>query len=73
MHEILCPADDSRLTIEFKNHYIIVPSTNFENRKKEYLKNRTNEIGKFVKSDFIYESGKNPKFLDIKEIKKLLD
>ena len=73
LHEILCPADDSRLTIEFKNHYIIVPSTNFENRKKEYLKNRVNEIGKFVKSDFIYESGKNPKFLDIKEIKKLLD
>ena len=73
LHEILCPADDSRLTIEFKNHYIIVPSTNFENRKKEYLKNRVNEIGKFVKSDFIYESGKNSKFLDIKEIKKLLD
>jgi len=73
LHEVLCPADDSRLTVEFKNHYIIVPSTNFENRKKEYLKNRVNEIGKFVKSDFIYESGKNPKFLDIKEIKKLLD
>ncbi|MDB9719148.1 UDP-N-acetylglucosamine 4,6-dehydratase (inverting) [Candidatus Pelagibacter sp.] len=73
LHEILCPADDSRLTLEFKNHYIIIPSTNFDVQKKKFKKNFNNEVGEFVKPNFSYESGNNPEFLNIKEIKKLLN
>ena len=72
LHEILCPADDSRLTLEFKNHFIIMPSANFENIKKKFIKNLSGETGKFVKTNFVYDSGTNPKFLKIKEIKNLL-
>ena len=66
LHEILCPADDSRLTLEFKNHFIIMPSANFENIKKKFIKNLSGETGKFVKTNFVYDSGTNPKFLNIK-------
>ena len=72
LHEILCPFDDARLTIEFKNHYTIIPSTNFTFQKKKFIKNLLNEKGKFVKNDFKYESGDNPNFLKIKDLKKLL-
>ena len=73
LHEILCPADDSRLTLEFKNHFIIMPSANFEDVKKKFIKNLSGETGKFVKTNFVYDSGTNPKFLKIKEIKDLLN
>ena len=73
LHEILCPADDSRLTLEFKNHFIIMPSANFEDVKKKFTKNLSGETGKFVKNNFVYDSGTNPKFLNIKEIKNLLN
>jgi UDP-N-acetylglucosamine 4,6-dehydratase len=74
LHEILCTKDDARLTIEFKKHYIIMPTTNnFSSQIKKYKKNKiTGEKGKFVKSDFQYDSGKNFDFLNIKEIQKLL-
>ena len=72
LHEILCPVDDSRLTLEFKNHFIIVPSINFQNIKSKFMKNSLGEKGKFVKPNFTYDSGTNPKFLNIKEIRNLL-
>ena len=72
LDEILCPVDDSRLTLEFKNHFIIMPSANFENVKKKFIKNLSGETGKFVKTNFVYDSGTNPKFLNIREIKNLL-
>ena len=42
-------------------------------KKKKFKKNLNNEVGKFVKPNFSYESGNNPEFLNIKEIKKLLN
>ena len=51
-HEILCPSDDSRLTIEFKEHYIIIPSINFEINKKKFKRNNLKETGKFVNPNF---------------------
>ena len=38
LNEVLCPADDSRLTIEFKKHYIMIPSTNFLIGKNKFKK-----------------------------------
>ena len=72
LHEVLCPEDSTRHTIEFKNYYLIRPSIDFtESKTNNYKINKKNEKGKIVKSNFIYSSGNNPHFLNIKELKKL--
>ena len=76
LHEVLCPADSSRDTLEFKDYYLIKPSPyNIDSTKDQsnnYKINKNNEKGKFVKSNFVYNSGTNSHFLNIKEIKKLI-
>tara|TARA_B110000858_G_C17754195_1_gene451249 strand:+ start:1 stop:1014 length:1014 start_codon:yes stop_codon:yes gene_type:complete len=73
LHEILCTRDEARLTIEFKKHYIIIPTTDFSFQVKKFKKNKINgEEGNFVKDDFQYDSGNNINFLNIKKIQKLL-
>ena len=67
MHEILCPADDSHLTLEFDDHFVIMPTIQFNNFV-EFGINKINETGRPVESGFEYHSGKNPHFLDLKEI-----
>ena len=58
IHEVLCPQEDSRNTIEFKTFYIIQPTINF-GRKKNYKIISNKEKGKFVKKNFEYTSNKN--------------
>ena len=76
LHEVLCPADSSRDTLEFKDYYLIKPSPynidSTKDQRNDYKINKNNEKGKFVKSNFVYSSGANPHFLNIKEIKKLI-
>lgn len=72
LHEVLCPEDSARDTIEFKDYYLIRPSTDFTKGKtNNYKTSKNNEKGKVVKSNFIYSSNTNPHFLNIKELKKL--
>jgi UDP-N-acetylglucosamine 4,6-dehydratase len=72
LHEVLCPAESSKETIEFKNYYLIKPSIDFTKGKTDnYKKNKRGERGKYVKNNFIYSSDTNKDFLSIKEIKKL--
>jgi UDP-N-acetylglucosamine 4,6-dehydratase len=68
LHEIMCPADDSHLTIEFDNHYVIGPTIVFNSRQNDFAKNKLGEIGKPVQQGFEYNSGKNPCFLSVPEI-----
>ena len=72
IHETMCPVDDAHLTIEFKDHYVISPTIIFETKTNRYTKNKLNEIGKYVKKDFSYNSLNNKKFMTIKEIKKFI-
>lgn len=72
LHEIMCPKDDSHLTIEFIDHYVIQPTIKFS-RVINYLKNPMNEIANQVKLGFEFNSFNNPNFLDKKDIKILLD
>ena len=73
LHEVLCPADSARDTLEFKDYYLIKPSVDFtKGQTNNYTKNKNNEKGKFVKSNFVYSSNLNSHFLDIKELKKLI-
>ena len=73
LHEVLCPQDSARNTLEFKDYYLIKPSVDFtKGQTNNYTKNKNNEKGKFVKSNFVYSSNLNSHFLDIKELKKLI-
>jgi UDP-N-acetylglucosamine 4,6-dehydratase len=68
LHEIMCPADDSHLTIEFKDHFVIKPSITFFSRENDFTSNSLGEIGKVVEQGKEYNSGTNPHFLTIDEI-----
>lgn len=70
IHEIMVPIDSAHLTIEYKDHFLIKPSIDLFIEKINYLKNKLNEKGKFVKKDFEYHSGTNKNFLQIKDLKK---
>ena len=71
IHEIMCSTDDAPYVFRFNDHFVITPSSQFYKTKKDYKKNKLNEVGKLVKSDFEYNSGTNKKFLTISEIRKM--
>ena len=68
IHEIMCPADDSHLTVEFKDHFVIQPSIRFFSRTNDFTCNSLNEHGEVVKHGVEYSSGTNDHFLTISEI-----
>lgn len=68
LHEIMCPADDSHLTLEFDDHYVICPTIKFYGKDVDYSTNRVGEKGKLVEQGFEYNSGTNPNFLSVKEL-----
>tara|TARA_A100001011_G_scaffold383194_1_gene454073 strand:+ start:1625 stop:2623 length:999 start_codon:yes stop_codon:yes gene_type:complete len=70
LHETMCPLDDSHLTLEFNDHYIIKPTITFT-KSISYKTNKIGEKGKQVKEGFQYSSETNKKFLSIKEIIKI--
>ncbi len=63
LHEIMCPADDSHLTLEFKDHYVICPTIQFTNQCN-FTKNNLGEKGLPVKEGFEYNSGSNKEWLN---------
>jgi UDP-N-acetylglucosamine 4,6-dehydratase len=68
LHEIMCPADDSHLTLEFHDHYVLRPTITFVNRNNDFSVNKIGEKSKPVQQGFEYHSGSNPVFLSIPEI-----
>jgi UDP-N-acetylglucosamine 4,6-dehydratase len=68
LHEIMCPADDSHLTVEFANHFVISPSISFFSRLTDFKENLLGEKGESVHQGFEYNSGGNTHFLDEDEI-----
>jgi UDP-N-acetylglucosamine 4,6-dehydratase/5-epimerase len=67
LHETMCPADDSHLTLEFADHFVIMPTIQF-NTYVDFTANKLKEAGKPVECGFEYHSGKNPHFLSLEEI-----
>lgn len=68
LHEIMCPADDSHLTLEFSDHFVICPTIKFHRADTNYSSNRLGEQGSAVARGFEYNSGTNPRFLNNEEI-----
>jgi UDP-N-acetylglucosamine 4,6-dehydratase/5-epimerase len=73
LHEILCPADDSHLTLEFSDHYVIRPSIKFHDRGYDYLENRLGETGAPVARGFEYNSGTNPVLYSVEQIREFYE
>jgi UDP-N-acetylglucosamine 4,6-dehydratase len=70
MHEVMCPADDSHLTLEFPAHYVIKPTILFS-AAVDFAVSRLGEVGNPVAQGFEFHSGKNSRFLSIEEIRAL--
>lgn len=70
LHEIMCPADDSHLTLEFNDHFVICPTIKFHSADYDYSNNRIGEKGKPVSMGYEYHSGNNPHFLNVEEIRE---
>ncbi len=68
LHEVMCPADDSHLTLEFDDHYVIRPTILFNNVESDYAVNALGEKGRDVPQGFEYQSGKNSQFLSVDQI-----
>lgn len=71
LHETMCPRDDSHITLEFSDHFVIKPTINFFNVEMDYTCNKLGETGQPVEQGFRYNSGNNPHFLSVKEITDL--
>jgi UDP-N-acetylglucosamine 4,6-dehydratase len=70
LHEVMCPADDSHLTLEFDDHYVICPAIKFHHRDTQYTVNVVGEHGRGVPDAFEYNSGTNSHFLGVEEINR---
>src|SRR5260221_8568992 len=71
LHEVMCPADDSHLTLEFDDHFVICPAIQLT-RQIDYRQNPAGELGKPVADGFEYNSGTNPRFLSPDELARLV-
>lgn len=76
LHEIMCPADCYYLTIEFPNHYVIKPTIDLNStvhfaKMIDYTRNALGEQGHYVEENFEYNSGTNPHFLTVEELREM--
>jgi len=67
LHEIMCPLDDSHLTLEFHDHFVIKPSITFT-ATIDFQRNNLNEEGQIVPQGFEYNSKDNKIWLTQAEL-----
>ncbi len=71
LHEVMVPADDARLTLDFPHHYVIQPSISF-NQHPDFALDAGGERGQAIAQDFEYSSGSNTWFLTVPQIRELI-
>lgn len=71
IHETMCPADDSHITYEFSDHFVIAPTIQFS-FLTDFSKNALGECGKLVERGFCYDSGSNTEWLNTQQFLELL-
>ncbi len=68
LHESMFPQDDARTTLEFPDHYVILPTAPEESPDhRAWL-----EVAKPCPPGFCYSSDRNDRFLGVEEIRTLL-
>jgi UDP-N-acetylglucosamine 4,6-dehydratase len=70
LHEVMCPSDDSHLTLEFSDHYVIRPTIVFA-EQRDYTNNALDEKGVPVVEGWEYKSSSNPQFLSVDDLRKM--
>lgn len=70
VHEVMCPVDDSHLTLEFEKHFVIRPSIKFYSVEANYKVDALGDKGVNVDEGFEYSSGNNEHFLTVDELKE---
>jgi UDP-N-acetylglucosamine 4,6-dehydratase len=66
----MCPRDDSHLTLEFADHYVIQPTITFwDGDGHSYGTNALGETGRPVEQGYEYNSGTNRHFFSVEEIR----
>jgi len=71
LHEVMCPADESHLTVEFDDYFVIRPTITFFDHNVDYVHSLDGKTGRPVDDGFEYNSGTNGDFLDIQEILRM--
>lgn len=70
IHETMCPSDDSHITYEFEDYFVIAPTIQF-NFITDFSVNALGESGKLVRRGFEYNSGSNTEWLSKEEFLEL--
>ncbi|MBS0286820.1 MAG: UDP-N-acetylglucosamine 4,6-dehydratase (inverting) [Proteobacteria bacterium] len=71
LHEVMCPKDDSHLTLAFHDHFVIRPAIKFT-FDIDFTLNKLGEKGEAVAEGFTYDSETNPVFLTYSQIQELM-
>jgi len=71
LHEIMCPADDSHLTLEFDDHFVIKPTIQFTDMS-DFTINKLGEKGVPVEQGFEYNSGNNSEWLTHEQLLEMI-
>jgi len=69
LHELMIPEDEARHTLEFENYFVIQPDLQWWNKNDHLLK----KGGKLCPEGFSYKSDTNTKWLNINDLKKLIE
>ena len=70
LHELMCPMELAHQTLEFKDHFVIKPSITYFS-PVNYGENPLGETGTPVPAGFAYDSGTNPEFLSVAQLREL--
>lgn len=70
IHETMCPSDDSHITYEFADYFVIAPTIQFS-FITDFSVNALGESGKLVQRGFEYNSGSNTEWLSKEEFLEL--
>lgn len=70
IHETMCPSDDSHITYEFEDYFVIAPTIQFS-FITDFSVNALGESGKLVQRGFEYNSGSNTGWLSKEEFLEL--
>lgn len=73
LHESMWSIDETRSVLEFKDYYLIIPEIKFFDLTSNYNIDRNRNKGKIVKKDFVYSSLSNKNFLNVHQIKKIIN
>ena len=70
LHEIMCPSDDSHLTLEFTRHFVLRPTIRFFTVDADHTVDGLGDRGEPVPMGYEYNSGSNAHFLGPAQIRE---